>query len=560
MSKQLTPMLSISPQLTQQDVDLAAASGVRSIICNRPDGEAPDQPPAAEIAAAAARHGMAFDYIPVVVGEIGDADVARMDVALQTMAGPVLAYCRSGARAAMLWALTQSGEVEPAALMRMAEEAGVSIASIAPRLKPVAAACTRPDANAKTYDVVVLGAGSAGIGTIASLLRRNKGLSICVIDPATAHYYQPGWTMVGAGVFRPEQTRRMTRAFIADQVTWVRQAATGFAPDANEVVLADGSAVKYRVLVAAPGIKLDWAAIAGLSEALGANGVTSNYRYDLAPYTYRLVQETKNGRALFSQPAMPIKCAGAPQKAMYLSCDIWRERGALKDIKVEFHNAGGVLFGVPAYVPALMEYIEKYGIDLKFGSNLVAVDGARRVATFESKTAEGIAQRQEREFDMLHAVPPQIAPDFVRASPLANAAGWIDVDPATLRHTKYPNIYALGDACSTTNAKTMAAARKQAPVVAVNVLSTLAGGQPVADYDGYGSCPLTVERGKIILAEFGYGGKILPTFPGWLNDGTRPSRAAWLLKSQILPQIYWHGMLKGREWLAAPHMTTQGGA
>ena len=71
-------------------------------------------------------------------------------------------------------------------------------------------------------------------------------------------------------------------------------------------------------------------------------------------------------------------------------------------------------------------------------------------------------------------------------------------------------------------------------------------------YDGYGSCPLTVERGKIVLAEFGYGGKLLPTFPTWLLDGTRPTRAAWLLTNRLLPSIYWRGMLKGREWLAQP--------
>ncbi len=406
----------------------------------------------------------------------------------------------------------------------------------------------------KIYDVVVVGGGAAGIAMIASLLKRSPKLSICAVEPAAEHYYQPGWTMVGAGVFKPDQTRRMSADLMPDNVTWLKQAATAFAPDADEIMLADGSVLRYRVLVAAPGIKLDWSAVAGLGEALGANGVTSNYRYDLAPYTHRLVQETKKGRALFSQPAMPIKCAGAPQKAMYLSCDIWRDAGSLKNIEVEFHNAGGVLFGVPTYVPALMHYVEKYAINLKFGSNLVAVDGPRCIATFERKAADGTIHRTERGFDMLHAVPPQVAPDFVRSSPLANAAGWIDVDPATLRHVKYPNIYALGDACSTPNAKTMAAARRQAPVVAVNVLSTLAGGTPVADYDGYGSCPLTVERGKIVLAEFGYGGKIMPTFPNWMNDGTRPSRAAWILKSRILPSLYWHGMLKGREWLAKPHM------
>jgi sulfide:quinone oxidoreductase len=154
---------------------------------------------------------------------------------------------------------------------------------------------------------------------------------------------------------------------------------------------------------------------------------------------------------------------------------------------------------------------------------------------------------------MIHVVPPQVAPDFVRTSPLAAVSGFIEVNEATLQHVRYPNVFALGDACSASNAKTAAAARKQAPVVAVNVLAALEGKPPVADYDGYGSCPLTVEAGKIVLAEFGYGGKLLPSFPNWLIDGTRPSRLSWLLKDTILPPIYWHGMLKGREWMVAPH-------
>ncbi|MEP2549197.1 MAG: FAD/NAD(P)-binding oxidoreductase, partial [Qipengyuania citrea] len=249
---------------------------------------------------------------------------------------------------------------------------------------------------------------------------------------------------------------------------------------------------------------------------------------------------------------MPIKCAGAPQKAMYLSCDAWADRGVLGDIDVEFRNAGGVLFGVKEYVPALMEYVEKYGIDLKLNQTLVAVDGPAKTATFKTEAGE-----ETVAFDMLHVVPPQVAPAFVADSPLAQAeSGFVDIDPITLRHVRYPNVFGLGDAGSSPNAKTAAAVRKQAPIVAVNALAVLDDKQPVADYDGYGSCPLTVERGKIVLAEFGYGGKLLPSLPTWLIDGTRPRRLSWLLKSEALPWIYWNGMLKGHEWLARPQVKT----
>lgn len=342
------------------------------------------------------------------------------------------------------------------------------------------------------------------------------------------------------------------QAVMPKSVTWKHTAVAGFEPERNAVVLEDGTRMQYRVLVVAPGLKLDWEAVEGLSETLGKNGVTSNYRYDLAPYTWKLVQELKSGKAVFTQPPMPIKCAGAPQKAMYLSCDHWYRQGKLKDISVEFRNAGPVLFGVADYVPALMKYVEKYNAELCFGDNLVAVDGQARKAMFKRNDEDGNSETTEVDFDMLHVCPPQTAPDFVAASPLANEAGWVDVADDTLCHKRFGNIFAVGDVHSAPNAKTAAAVRKQAPIVAENVIATLNGKESRHHYDGYGSCPLTVERGKIVLAEFGYGGKHLATFPQWIINSFEPTRLAWFMKARMLPPIYWEFLLKGREWLASP--------
>ena len=398
--------------------------------------------------------------------------------------------------------------------------------------------------------VVIVGGGSAGIAVAASLLRRHPQLDIALIEPAETHTYQPGWTLVGGGVFKREATLRPMASVIPPGVHWLATSVKGFDPEHNAVILADGSAVRYEQLVVCPGLKLDWGAVEGLGETLGRNGVTSNYRGDLAPYTWELVRQFRGGRALFTQPPMPIKCAGAPQKAMYLAADHWRRRGVLADAQIEFLNAGPSLFGVAAYVPALTSYVEAYGITPSFGHNLVAIDGPGRMATFQHTLPDGRSAQVSKPFDMIHVVPPQTAPDFVRDSPLADAAGWVDVDPATLVHKVYPNIFALGDAGNTPNAKTAAAARKQAPVVAHNVLALRGRAQGVARYDGYGACPLTVSRGRIVLAEFGYGGKLAPSLPKWLIDGTRPSHAAWQLKVRVLPALYWQAMLKGREWLA----------
>ena len=302
----------------------------------------------------------------------------------------------------------------------------------------------------------------------------------------------------------------------------------------------------------APGLELHWDGIKGLSETLGQNGVTSNYAFELAPYTFELVKKWRGGKALFTQPPMPIKCAGAPQKAMYLAADYWLKHGLLSKSEIGFYNAGGVLFGVKEYLPALESYIERYQVQLHLQHKLVRVDGGNRTAEFERTTADGKVETITQNFDFLHVCPPQRAPKLIRDSQLADSSGWLSVNASTLQHTKYKTIWGAGDVISAPNAKTMAAARKQAPVVAENIIAAFDKKSPIAQYDGYGSCPLTVENGKIVLAEFSYGGKLAPSFPSWVLKGTEPTYLAWLLKKSVLPPFYWHGMLKGREWLARP--------
>ncbi|QXH87384.1 NAD(P)/FAD-dependent oxidoreductase [Pseudomonas shahriarae] len=395
-------------------------------------------------------------------------------------------------------------------------------------------------------DIVVIGGGSAGIGLLASLLKRDPQLNIILIEPSAEHYYQPAWTLVGGGAHDIRKTMRPMAQVLPDGVTWVQAAVSQLLPDEQALVLDSGQRVTWNNLIVCPGLRLAWEKIQGLEQTLGHNGVTSNYSYQHAPYTWQLVQQLKGGKAIFTQPAMPIKCAGAPQKAMYLSCDHWLKQGDLNTIDVEFNLAGAALFGVATFVPPLMNYVEKYGVQLAFNSNLIKVDGPARKAWFEVKDAEGNVSVEEKSFDMLHVVPPQVAPDFIRHSPLADAAGWCEVDPHSLQQVRYPHIFALGDVCSTSNAKTAAAVRKQIVVVAENLLALRRQAPLPLKYDGYGSCPLTVEKGKVVLAEFGYGGRLLPTFP---LDPTVARRSTWFLKATLLPWFYWNGMLKGREWL-----------
>jgi sulfide:quinone oxidoreductase len=517
-------LFSTTGQIGVEDLNGIAAAGYKSVICNRPDSEDGGRHvSSSELAAACEKLGLAFGYLPADATHLSKEHGAALRQLLITMPAPILAFCRTGNRSTNIFRLANVVETSASAS---------ETASANDRLKQ--------------FEVVIVGAGAAGIAVAASLLRRAPNIQIVMIDPASQHYYQPAWTLVGGGAYDQKKTVRAMASLIPERAQWLQQAVTEFLPEHNRIRLDDGSMIAYQQLIVCPGLRLAWEKIEGLAQTLGKNGVTSNYRYDLAPYTWQLVSQLKQGKALFTQPAMPIKCAGAPQKAMYLSCDHWRRKGVLNQIEVEFNNAGGVLFGVAAFVPPLMRYVEKYRARLVFASNLVKVDGEKKLAWFDVKDGAGNIVRQEKTFDMLHVVPPQVAPDVVRNSPLANLDGWCDVDPASLRHVRYRNVFALGDISSTGNAKTVAAIRKQAVVVAANLLATCAGQPLSARYDGYGACPLIVEKGKVILAEFGYGGKLLPTFP---LDPTIARRSNWFLKTTVLPWVYWTLMLKGREWL-----------
>ncbi|RDE19080.1 TIGR01244 family phosphatase [Motiliproteus coralliicola] len=555
---QLSPFISVCSQITAADVGLAASMGFKAIMSNRPDNESEDQPANDEIREACERHGVAWYYLPVISGQITDENAADFREMMAAIRGPVLAFCRTGTRCCTLWALAEAPRLDVEAILKATEAAGYDLSAQRERINALAneglPAQAITSGSGRRHDVLIVGGGAGGQSVAASLLKRKPDLNIAIIEPRTEHFYQPGWTLVGGGVFERKDTVRPMEQVMPDQVKWYHAAASTFEPKQQQVVLEDGERIGYRMLVVSPGLRLDWDAIPGLRETLGSNGVTSNYLFDLAPYTWDLVQSTRKGKSLFTQPPMPIKCAGAPQKAMYLACDYWHRNNRLGELDIQFCNAGGALFGVADYVPALMEYIEKYGIELNFMHNLAAVDGQAKTALFKVTDGEGQVSEIEKPFDMIHVCPPQKSPKFIADSPLADADGWLDLSPETMQHKQFGDIFGLGDGGNTPNAKTAAAVRKQAPVVAENVLRALEGEAPRAIYDGYGSCPLTVERGKIVLAEFGYGGKLLPTFPNWLVQGTRPSKLSWLLKEKMLPWLYWEGMLKGREWLAKPEI------
>lgn len=394
------------------------------------------------------------------------------------------------------------------------------------------------------YNVVIVGGGAAGTSLANDLKKQKSSLDIALIEPSTTHYYQPAFTLVGAGAFKLKNTSREQKSLIPDGVTWHQNYAASFSPDDNKVYLDTGCEISYDYLVVCPGLQLDFHKVKGLESTLGQNGVCCNYSPSHVEYTWQTIQKISSGNALFTQPPMPIKCAGAPQKAMYLAADYFRKHGHLDKINVEFFNAGPGLFGVPFFAKALEKVVADYGIKTNYLYNLVEIDGPARKAVFEAKDSEGNTKLVDKYFDMIHVTPPQSAPDFIKESPLSNDAGWLDVDPESLNHNKYNNIFGLGDVIGTTNAKTAAAVRKQVPVVVDNILALIDRQQLTAKYTGYGSCPLTTSLSNVMLAEFSYGGEVTPSFP-FLDP--RKNRYIWWLGKRIgLPWLYWKIMLKGR--------------
>jgi sulfide:quinone oxidoreductase len=393
------------------------------------------------------------------------------------------------------------------------------------------------------YKVVVVGGGAGGLTAASQLLRKHSGLELAVIEPSEDHYYQPGWTLCGGIGWDVESTRRNEGDVMPKEADWIKEYAESFQPEENKVTLRSGESVEYEYLIVAPGIKLDWAQIAGLNpDDVGKNGVTSIYTTQGAAATWEMISEFRAGTAVFTQPVMPIKCAGAPQKIVYLSGDNFQTRGVDHDIDLKFCLPGVAPFGVADFVPTLKQVIERYGVQMHYRHNLTKVDVEAKEATFDVALADDKSEQVTLKYDLLHVVPPQCAPDFVRSSPLANEAGWVDVDQHTLQHTKFPNVFSLGDASSTPNSKTAAAIRKQAPVLVKNLTAVMQGKSLDASYNGYASCPLITKKGKVVLAEFGYGGKLMPSFP---LDPTQERFSMWMLKTKLLPPLYWHLMLRG---------------
>ena len=392
----------------------------------------------------------------------------------------------------------------------------------------------------RRHQVLVIGGGTGGISVAARLCRAMRNPDVAVLEPTDVHYYKPAWTLVGGLAFDKRKTARPMASVMHRKATWIRDAAASIDPYQRVVTTRGGDSIRYERLVVAAGLSLLWDRIPGLREGLGRHGVCSNYSFDTVDFTRKAISEFQGGTAIFTHPSTPIKCGGAPQKIMYLADDYWRRKGIRGKCRIVFVIANPKIFAVQKYADALMNVIDRKGIEVRFRHDLVSLNADSGEATIRDLETGGDAVER---FDMIHVTPPMGPPEFIAKSPIANAAGWVEVDSATLRHVRHPEVFALGDCSSLPTSKTGAAIRKQAPVLVSNLLASLQGREGSAAYDGYTSCPLVTGYGKLILAEFNYKNEPLETFP---FDQGKERASMYALKKWALPLLYWHGMLKGR--------------
>ncbi|KAI0022819.1 FAD/NAD(P)-binding domain-containing protein [Xylariomycetidae sp. FL0641] len=397
------------------------------------------------------------------------------------------------------------------------------------------------------HRVVIVGGGTAGV-TVAAQLQRSQALDkkdIAILDPASQHHYQPGWTLVGSGLRDLDEMRKPMSEVIPDGVKHYPLKVSTFDPENNALKTSEGVDVSYDYLIVAPGLETNFAGVSGLEQALQdpASQVSSIYSDKTVQQTWRNVQAFKKGQAIFTQPAGIIKCAGAPQKVMWMALSQWKREGVRDNIDVAFATGTPTMFAVAKYGQALEQLRRERNVEGLFQHNLVGVDAAKKVATFKN-LANGSSV--EREFGLLHVVPPQKPWDWVAQSKIADAAGWVDVDKSTTQHNKYKNIFSLGDASSLPNSKTAAAITSQAPVLIDNLLATMQGKELKSAYDGYASCPLLTGHNELMLCEFKYGGIPKETFAPILGGQEQPRRSFYHLKKDFFPWAYWNFFVTGK--------------
>jgi sulfide:quinone oxidoreductase len=408
------------------------------------------------------------------------------------------------------------------------------------------------EAQAQTSDararIVIAGAGAAGLALAARLRRQMPGATITLIDAKKEHHFQPGYTLVAAGVWTPEHVTERNADYMPRGVNWIEQAVAEFDPDAKVVVTATGQRVPYDFLFVATGLMLDYRAIAGMDASLiGKDGIASIYAGPAqaaasAAAIDRFIET--GGVGLFGRPAGEMKCAGAPLKVTFVADDKARRTGRRGALKLIYNAHNPAVFAVPPVHEKVKTLFAERGVAVNYSHVLKAIEPGAKRATYATPSGDVTL-----DYDFIHVVPPMRAPDAVRNSPLPwragplAADGWVEADKATLRHPRYPEVFAVGDIAGVPRGKTAASVKWQVPVVVDNLVAETAGRPERKTYNGYTSCPMVTAIGKAMLIEFDYDGKLIPSFP--FIAPLEELWVSWLIEEKGLRGAY-RAMLRGR--------------
>ncbi|TNN00193.1 hypothetical protein fugu_011439 [Takifugu bimaculatus] len=418
-----------------------------------------------------------------------------------------------------------------------------------PRSVSVSSLHTSSSVSAKQhYKMLVLGGGSGGIAMSARMKRMMGAENVAVVEPSEArsrmHYYQPIWTLVGAGAKTAASSGRSTASVMPSGVKWVKSKVEEINPDTNTVRTDDGTEISYEYLIVALGLQLHYERIKGLPDGFEHPKIGSNYSIQTVEKTWNALQNFKGGNAVFSFPNTPVKCAGAPQKIMYLSDAYLRKTGKRSKAKIIYNTSLPVLFGVKKYADSLWEIVKQRDLQVNLRQNLIEVRADKQEAVFENLDKPG--ETTVIEYEMLHVTPPMGPSLAIKGGPLADEVGWLDVDRDALQHKRYPNVFGIGyctnlptgQPCTTCFSFSAA----QSAILNRTISKTLKKEKPDKKYDGYTSCPLVTSYNTVILAEFDYNLQPLETFP--INQA-KERRLMYHMKADLMPHLYWHGLLRG---------------
>ena len=396
--------------------------------------------------------------------------------------------------------------------------------------------------------ILVLGAGAAGLACVSRLSRSLTGANITVLDRRQDHLYQPGYTLIAAGIKPASYVLSKTSDYIPDNVRWLNDSALAIDPEACTVQTMGGQSLRYDYLIVATGLELHYDGIEGMdTRRIGEKGLGSVYASaEGAEKTSQAMSSFANrgGVALFGRPAGEMKCAGAPLKYSFITDDILRRRGKRGHSELVYMSHSNTLFGVPIVAEKVRMLFEERGIKVNDHHVLTGIDIDRQMARYSTP-----AGMQERHYDFINVVPPMRAPEVIRKSPLKwqegpwALDGWMEVDPATLRHRRYFNVFAVGDVAGVPKGKTAASVKWQAPVVVDQLIADIQGKESLTTYDGYTSCPLITKLGRAMLIEFDYKNNLVPSFPGVIAP-LEELWVSWVMKTMALKPTY-ISMLRG---------------